>query len=46
MSFADPREYRALGYMIDGSPIFIRAVREWDRKPLGDLFNRCSQQSR
>ena len=46
MSLTDPREYRALGYMIDGSPFFIRAVREWDREHLVDLFQRCSQRSR
>jgi GNAT superfamily N-acetyltransferase len=46
VGFTDPREYRALGYMIDGSPFFIRAVREWDRRALVDLFNRCSSRSR
>ena len=46
MTFTDPREYRALGYMIDGTPFFIRAVREWDKPQLLDLFNRSSQRSR
>ena len=46
MSNTDPREYRALGYLIDGTPFFIRAVREWDRAALLDLFQRSSQQSR
>lgn len=46
MSLPDHREYRALGYMIDGTPFFLRAVREWDRKALLDLFSRSSQQSR
>lgn len=46
MSIRDPREYRALGYLIDGQPFFIRAVREWDRAALLDLFQRSSQQSR
>lgn len=46
MSVPDPREYRAMGYMIDGTPFFLRAVREWDRDNLRDLFNRSSQQSR
>lgn len=46
MSISDPREYRALGYLINGRPFFIRAVREWDRAPLLDLFQRSSQQSR
>ena len=46
MSIPDPREYRALGYMIDGTPFFLRAVREWDREVLRDLFERSSQQSR
>jgi RimJ/RimL family protein N-acetyltransferase len=46
MSLPDHREYRALGYLIDGTPFFLRAVREWDRKALLDLFSRSSQQSR
>ena len=46
MSFEDPSQYRALGYMIDGTPFFIRAVREWDKKGLLELFNRSSQRSR
>jgi GNAT superfamily N-acetyltransferase len=46
MSVPDPKEYRALGYMIDGKPFFLRAVREWDREVLRDLFERSSQQSR
>lgn len=46
MSFTDPREYRALGYMIDGTPFFIRAVREWDRAGLKTLFYQCSARSR
>ncbi|MEJ2514198.1 MAG: GNAT family N-acetyltransferase [Gammaproteobacteria bacterium] len=46
MNLEDPHQYRALGYMIDGTPFFIRAVREWDRKGLLDLFNRSSQRSR
>jgi hypothetical protein len=41
-----PREYRALGYMIDGTPFFIRAVRVWDRGRLLELFERTSQRSR
>jgi RimJ/RimL family protein N-acetyltransferase len=46
MSLPEHREYRALGYMIDGTPFFLRAVREWDRKVLLELFGRSSQQSR
>jgi GNAT superfamily N-acetyltransferase len=32
--------------MIDGTPFFIRAVREWDRGRLLELFERTSQRSR
>lgn len=39
-------EYRALGYLIDSTPFFVRALREWDRDALLDLFTRSSQQSR
>ncbi len=46
MSDADHREYRALGYMIDGTVFFIRALRAWDRRALLELFARSSQQSR
>jgi GNAT superfamily N-acetyltransferase len=46
LSTPDPREYRALGYMIDGTPFFMRALREWDREAVLDLFSRSSQQSR
>jgi GNAT superfamily N-acetyltransferase len=46
LSTPDPREYRALGYMIDGTPFFMRALREWDRAAVLDLFARSSQQSR
>ncbi|MFU8822152.1 MAG: GNAT family N-acetyltransferase [Gammaproteobacteria bacterium] len=46
MSIRDPREYRALGYLIDGTPFFVRALREWDRNAVLNLFKRSSQQSR
>lgn len=46
MDVPDPREYRALGYTIDGTPFFIRALRQWDKALLQDLFRRASQQSR
>lgn len=46
MSAPDPSEYRALGYTIDGTPFFIRAIREWDKAMLHDLFRRASKQSR
>lgn len=46
MSLPDPREYRALGYMIDGTPFFVRALREWDRGHVLELFKRSSRQSR
>jgi RimJ/RimL family protein N-acetyltransferase len=46
MNIPDHNEYRALGYMIDGTPFFIRALREWDREAVLDLFKRSSQQSR
>jgi GNAT superfamily N-acetyltransferase len=46
LSISDHREYRALGYLIDGTPFFMRALREWDRDALLDLFERSSQQSR
>lgn len=46
MSLPDHREYRALGYMMDGTPFFIHAIREWDRSAILDLFQRSSQQSR
>jgi len=46
MTIPDPREYRALGYLIDGTPFFVRALREWDRAALLELFERSSQQSR
>ncbi len=46
MNIPDHREYRALGYLIDGTPFFVRAVRPWDRHKLLDLFKRSSQQSR
>lgn len=46
MNTPDPREYRALGYLMDGTPFFLRALREWDRAAVLDLFQRSSQQSR
>lgn len=46
MSLTDHSEYRALGYLMDGTPFFVRAVREWDRNALLRLFERSSQQSR
>jgi GNAT superfamily N-acetyltransferase len=46
MSLPDPREYRALGYLIDGTPFFLRALREWDRAHVLDLFKRSSRQTR
>ena len=46
MNTPDHNEYRALGYMIDGTPFFVRALREWDRAAVLDLFKRSSQQSR
>jgi RimJ/RimL family protein N-acetyltransferase len=46
MNTPDHNEYRALGYMIDGTPFFVRALRAWDRAAVLDLFKRSSQQSR
>jgi RimJ/RimL family protein N-acetyltransferase len=46
VNLRDHREYRALGYLTDGDPFFVRAVRDWDREALLDLFSRSSQQSR
>jgi GNAT superfamily N-acetyltransferase len=46
MNVPDHREYRALGYLIDGTPFFVRALREWDRDAVLDLFKRSSTQSR
>jgi len=46
MSIPDHREYRALGYLIDGTPFFVRALREWDRDAVLELFERSSQRSR
>jgi GNAT superfamily N-acetyltransferase len=46
VSATDHREYRALGYMIDGTIFFLRAIREWDKPALLELFRRSSQQSR
>jgi RimJ/RimL family protein N-acetyltransferase len=46
VNLLDHREYRALGYLTDGDPFFVRAVREWDRDALVDLFSRSSKQSR
>lgn len=46
MSIPDPSEYRALGYLIDSTPFFVRALRPWDRQAVLNLFTRSSQQSR
>ena len=46
MKRPDHSEYRALGYLIDSTPFFVRALREWDRDAALDLFARASQRSR
>jgi GNAT superfamily N-acetyltransferase len=46
MSIPDHKEYRALGYLINGTPFFVRALREWDRSAVLNLFTRSSAQSR